>query len=384
VSRTPLKLGVLGVGMIATVDYGVLPNLGLIRDEVELTAVADPMFERAQEVAREYDIPKAFATLEEMLDGADMDAVLNLTPIPMHGETSRIILEAGKHLAMEKPLATNMDDADAILEIAASKGLSVVVSPPNMLMPTRSEARRLITEGMIGKVAFARVRASHGGPASGAWPNDPTWFYQKGSGPLFDMGVYGIHEITGILGPAKRVVAFSGITEPVRTVRGGPFKGKRIDVTADDNTLLMLDFGESTFAVVDGTFNVNAAKSPKIEIFGREGTINIGDGRSESSALEVFRLDAMPGMSGWIEPTLREQSDVQRRMTSLKRGVLVDHLLDCVAGQPNILSGEHARHALEIMLKADESARTGRVLDLTSTFSASGEDARQTASVGAR
>lgn len=383
-SKQPLKLGVLGVGMIATVDYGVLPNLGLIKDDIEITAVADPIFERAQEVARDFRIPRAFATLEEMLDGAEMDAVLNLTPIPLHGQTSRIILEAGKHLAMEKPLATNMEDADAILEIAAGKGLSVVVSPPNMLMPTRSEAKRLIDEGVIGKVAFARVRASHGGPASGAWPNDPTWFYQKGSGPLFDMGVYGIHEITGILGPAKRVVAFSGITEPVRTVRGGPFKGKRIDVTADDNTLLMLDFGGSTYAVVDGTFNVNAAKSPKIEIFGREGTINIGDGRSESAGLEVFRLDAMPGMSGWIQPTLREQDAVQQRMTSLKRGVLVDHLLDVIGGKPNVLSGDHARHALEIMLKADESARTGRVLDLTSTFSVTGEQSPAPEAAGVR
>lgn len=382
-TTTPLKLGVLGAGMIATVDYGVLPNLGLIQDDIEITAVTDPIFDRAKEVAGDFGIPKAFATLEEMLDRAEMDAVLNLTPIPLHGSTSRTILEAGKHLAIEKPLATNMDDADAILETAASKGLSVVVSPPNMLMPTRAEARRLVAEGVIGKVAFARVRASHGGPASGAWPNDPTWFYQKGSGPLFDMGVYGIHEITGILGPAKRVVAFSGITEPVRTVRGGPFKGKRIDVTADDNTLLMLDFGGSTYAFIDGTFNVNAAKSPKIEIFGREGTINIGDGRSESAGLEVFRLDAVPGMSGWIQPTLHEQADVQRRMNSLKRGVLVDQLLDAIAGKPNVLSGDHARHALEIMLKADESARSGRVLELTSTFTVGGnQEVPATATAG--
>ncbi|MBO0702860.1 MAG: Gfo/Idh/MocA family oxidoreductase, partial [Candidatus Dormibacteraeota bacterium] len=204
--------------------------------------------------------------------------------------------------------------------------------------------------------------------ASGAWPLDPTWFYQKGSGPLFDMGVYGIHEITGILGPARRVTAFSGITEPVRTVRGGPFKGKKIDVTADDNVLLMLDFGGSTFAVVDGTFNVNAAKSPKIEIFGREGTINVGDGRGESSGLEVFRVDAMPGLSGWIEPSLREHAAVNRRYSELKRAVLVDHLIDCVNGATPVLTGEHARHALEIMLKADESARTGRAIELTTTF----------------
>jgi predicted dehydrogenase len=364
----PLKLGVLGAGVIATADHGVLSHLGPIGDEVEVVAIADTLFDRAERAAREFGIPRAFGRLEDMLDGADMDAVLNLTAIPAHGSTNRAILAAGKHLATEKPLATTIEDADAILEIASRQDLAVVVSPPNMLYPTRSEARRLVAAGVVGKVAFARVRASHGGPASGAWPTDPTWFYQKGSGPLFDMGVYGIHEITGILGPARRVVAFSGITEPARTVHGGPYRGKRIEVTADDNTLLMLDFGGATFAVVDGTFNVNAARSPKIEIFGREGTINIGDIREESAPLEVFCVDAVSGLSGWVAPTLREHAATERRLGALRRAVLVDHLIDSIDGAPVVLSGDHARHALEIMLKADESARTGRALDLVTTF----------------
>lgn len=368
----PLKLGLLGAGMIATVDYGVLPNLGPVGDRVKVVAISDPLVERAEEAARDFGIPKVFGRLEDMLEGADLDAVLNLTPIPLHGATSRTILEAGLHLATEKPLATTMEDADAIVEIAGRKGLTVICSPPNMLYPTRSEARRLIGEGVIGKVAFARVRASHGGPASGAWPYDPTWFYQKGSGPLFDMGVYGLHEITGILGPARRVTAFSGITEPVRTVRGGPFKGKQIEVTADDNTLMLLDFGGATFAVVDGTFNVNAARSPKIEIFGREGTLNIGQGREGAggaSGLEVFRLDAVPGLQGWVEVGLGEHYRTTERVAALKRAILVDHLVDCLdSGQHPVLSGEHARHVLEIMLKADESARTGRALELQTTF----------------
>ena len=377
-SDRPLKLGVLGAGMIATYGYGVLPNLGPIRDKVEVVAISDPLLDRARQAAKDFDIPHAFATLDEMLEKVDMDAVANLTPIPIHGATCLQILRAGKHLITEKPLATNMDDADAIVELARSQGLVVVCSPPNMLYPSRSEARRLVKDGAIGKVAFARVRGSHGGPASGAWPNDPTWFYQKGSGPLFDMGVYGIHEITGILGPARRVVAFSGITEPVRVVRGGPFKGKKIEVTADDNTLLMLDFGGSTFAVVDGTFNVNAAKSPKIEIFGREGTLNITQSYRPAPGepqLEVFRTDALPGLSAWVSPSMREHQADLARIEKLMRAVLVDHLIDCVeSGTPPVLSAEHARHALEIMLKAEQSARSGQALELTTTFTYPGEE----------
>src|SRR5258708_32971444 len=104
------------------------------------------------------------------------------------------------------------------------------------------------------------------------------------------MGGYGIQEMRGSLGAGRRVVAFSGITEKVRTGRGGPFVGKKIEVTEDDNTLLMLDFGNSCFAVVDGTFNVNAAKGPQVEIFGRQGTSNLGNTWPDPSTLprEIF------------------------------------------------------------------------------------------------
>jgi predicted dehydrogenase len=368
-ARTPLRTGMLGVGTIATASYGFLPGLMHMQEDVRLVAVADPVVERARMVAAQYGIPEVYADLDSMLERSDIDLVINLTPIPLHGSTSMKILEAGKHLVAEKPIATTMEDADAQIELANAKGLTYVVAPPNMLEPNRVQAKRLIEIGAIGQPCFARVRSSHGGPASFAWPLDPTWFYQEGSGPLFDMGVYGIHDITGILGPAKRIVAFSGITEKVRTVRAGPFAGTQIEVTADDNTLLMLDFGNATFAVVDATFNVNAAKSPQLEVFGRAGTLNLYSSMegASGSGLEVFRLDAVPGVDGWIVPPWPDGfDDGQQRY---QRAILVKHLVDCLAeGKRPILSAEHARHALEIMLKATESARTGKALDLRTTF----------------
>lgn len=368
----PIKLGILGCGMIATYSYGVIPNLRHMPEKVELVAVADSIFERAQQAQHSFNIPFAYASLTDMLDQADIEAVANLTPIPLHAETSLQILEAGKHLVSEKPIATSIEEADQLIEAAATRGLTFVCAPPDMLSPFYREARRLVDEGAIGRLAFARVRSSHGGPASSAWPNDPTWFYQKGAGPLFDMGVYGIHEITGILGPAQRVVAFSGITEPTRTVRGGPYKGKQINVSADDNTLLMLDFGRSTFAVVDGTFNVNAAKSPKVELFGRAGTLNIADYRSIRAGappIELYHVDAVPGIGGWITLDSHHLLEEEERHTRLQRALLVDHLVDCIWNKRRpVLSAEHARHALEIMLMAMESARTGRAIDLTTSF----------------
>ena len=58
-----------------------------------------------------------------------------------------------------------------------------------------------------------------------------------------DLGVYGLHTLTGLLGPAKSVTCLSGISVPHRVVRTGPYKGKDIEVEMDDNTIIMLDFG---------------------------------------------------------------------------------------------------------------------------------------------
>jgi predicted dehydrogenase len=369
-----VKLGILGAGMIATFDYGYLPNVPVLADKLEVAAIADMAYDAAQAVAGRFGIRHAYDSLDAMLAEAPIDAVLNLTPIPVHAQTSLTILRAGKHLATEKPLATTLEDGREIVNLARERDLTVVCSPPQLLYPSRREARRLVREGAIGRVAFARVRSSHNGPAARGWPADPTWFYEKGSGPLYDMGVYGLHEITGILGPAKRVSAFAGITDEQRVVRGGPFHGKTIDVTADDNVLVMLDFGDSCFAVVDATFNVSASKSPKIEIFGRKGTINVNLDWSEFGdvpPLEVFSEEAVSGLGGWITPTFEEIDADRRRTDSLAQAVVLDHLADCIlGGKRPVLSAEHALHVLEIMLKAEESARTGQAVELTTTFEA--------------
>lgn len=368
----PMKIGILGTGMIATSRLGYLPGMKHLEAKFIPWAVCDPAVERARKIADEYGIPEVYSDLDEMLERSPIDVILNLTPIPLHGPLTLRALEAGRHVVSEKPLATSMADADAIIGTARTAGLTVVCAPPNMLYPNRIEAKRLIAEGAIGKVCFARVRSSHGGPASGNWPMDPTWFYQEGSGPLFDMGVYGLHDITGILGPAKRVSGFSGITEPVRVVRGGPFAGKKIEVTADDNTVMMLDFGESTFAFVDATFNVNDAKSPQIEIFGRTGTLNVPTAREQMQGapqLDLYDIGPAPGQGKWSPVESPALASAYERVTLVQRALVVEHLVDCVReGRQPVLSAEHARHVLEIMVKAIESARSGRVLELTTTF----------------
>lgn len=365
----PLRFGILGAGMIAGDEDGYLPNLATLGAKVEVVAVADVVPEHAERLAERFGIGTVHTSLTELLADERVEAVANLTPISAHAETSLAILRSGRHLLTEKPMATTVAEADALIEEATRQGVVLVCAPPDPLYAQYLEARRLIDEGRIGKVCFARVRSSHGGPggAPDGWPFDPTWFYQPGGGPLFDMGVYGIQEITSLLGPAKRVSAFGGITEQTRTVRGtGPFGRLQIPVTTPDNFLLMLDFGESTFAVVDATFNVLASKAPKVEVFGRRGAMAIH--HRDTDPLEVFVQDLEDGVDGWLDPKELTRADNVREK-ELHRAMLMEHLVDCVrSGKRPIADAHQARHALEVMTAAVESARTGRVVELTTSF----------------
>jgi predicted dehydrogenase len=343
--------------------------LGKIRDRVELVAIADLRIEQARSVAETHEIGRAVESLDDLL-ALDLDAVVNLLPGPAHFAASKRILEAGRHLVTEKPITSTLSEADELLDLADRRNLYLVAAPADMLASEWVRARDLVARGALGKVAFARVQSSHAGAAALSWPVDPSQFYQEGVGALLDLAVYGLTQVTGVLGPARRVSALSGITVPERPVRGGPFDGMTIPVSAPDNNLILIDFGDSTFAVVDGTFNVVASKSPRMEVFGLEGTLLVNRDDVGGPPVEVYRLDAAPGLAGWISPHTYELFPVgSDRFAALQRGSLIEHLADCIRdGVQPVASGRHARHVLEVMLAAQQSALEGRVIDVVSTF----------------
>jgi predicted dehydrogenase len=371
-SRKKLRLGVLGAGMIAIVPNGFLPGMRHLADRVEVAAISSRTRARAEDVARDFAIPDVYDDLDTMLAQADLDAVLNLTPIDAHYETNLRILQAGKHVLTEKPITQTMAEANKLVEVAQQRGLHILTAPMDMLRPEWIEARRLVRSGALGKIAFARVQSSHAGPAAMNWPADPTWFYQKGSGPLLDMGVYGLTRLTGVLGPAKRVTAMCGITVPTRRARGGSFDGLEIPVTEADNNVLLIDFGDATYATVDATFNVVGTRAPQMELYGLEGSLAVNRPDTQplpgQLSLELFRIDAAPGLSGWVTPRTVGLSRLVDRVATLQRAVLVEHLLECLDGQTPLLGAEQARHVLEIMLAAQQAAESGRTVDLTTSF----------------
>jgi predicted dehydrogenase len=293
-----------------------------------------------------------------MLAETDADAVVNLTPIQLHAETTIAALQAGKHVYTEKPVATSARDAERIRAEAQRRGLKLVCAPCVMLFPQVRYARSLLDAGEISEVYSARGHGHGGVPPWSGYTSDPTPFFAEGGGPAMDMGVYPLHALTGLLGPAKRVTAMTARAQQSFTVLDGPTAGKEVPVEVDDNWLMLLDFGGARLASVAANNVVSGTRAPQLELFGLRGTVavNLLD---VSAPVEVLRG------AGWEQVTLPRTG----RESGPDHLLGIEHLVDCIRSDLDpVLSVEHALHVVEIIEKAARSAAEGRTLELESTF----------------
>jgi predicted dehydrogenase len=359
-----IRVALIGCGVIANVMH--LPGVKSLEEmgKAELVAVADTFEEKAKAAAQRFAIPRHFTDLYQMLKQVDFDLLVNTTVIPSHFAVTLAALQAGKHVYTQKPMATTLAEATVLVEEARRQGVRLGVAPEHRVRPHVRKMAEMIAQGAIGKVTFARVQTSHDGPEKHYIPESPrdsTWFYKPGSDPILDLGVHGLSQITSILGPVKRLTAFSGRSIPVRYIRGGPLDGKRIDVEIDDNSLLMLDFGDARFAFLDATYCVEASMGPRLEVYGSEGTLAVTVRQEGSRPMESVLHHYRAEEGAWREVELEPTPPV--------RDLGVFHMVEAMlAGEEHLLTAEHGRHLVEIMTKAPTAAHEGRTVQLETIF----------------
>ena len=341
----PVRIGLVGLGNVAAAYVQQAERLS-VKGRVELRAACGRPAKRATAL-QEMRIPLFFENYEALLASPEVDLVVLLTPPGTHAAMTRAALEAGKHVLVEKPFATTLEDAAAIVRLAGkSRGL-LACAPFTTLSPTFRALRSRIARGEIGAVAAGRARYGWAGPT---WSK---WFYEPGGGAIFDLGVYAITTLTGLIGPARRVSAMTGIAIAKREIDGGGAH----PVAAEDNAQILLDFGNSAFAVVTTGFTMQQYRSPAVEVYGTAGTLQMLGDDWDPDGYELWRND----VGAW---QVFKESEPDWLWTDGLR-----HLVECIeTGRTSALSLEHAYHVLEIMLKAKEAGRTGQAQAVESTF----------------
>jgi predicted dehydrogenase len=374
---TPLRIGVIGVGALTL--RGILPHLTQddVRGTVAIHALCDPVEARVRATAEQYGVSRVYTDIAGLLADDEVDAVTIVSPIGLHFEHCRLALQAGKHVHVNKTLCTTVAEADELIELARSRDVRLVASPGEVLRPHLRRTRELIDEGAIGALSWVicgggfesyhedepeRLDAPGGGAINPAW-----YFRKPGGGPMYDITIYALHQLTSVLGPAMRVSALSGIRVPEHE-----FLGERITTEADDNTVLTLDFGDARYAVVHGTASGAISKQFAAGVyFGTRGTIDgvLLNGkpfefpnRKETLDVPVTDWEGQNGVLPHVTGTHRtiEEAHVFEDLMQLVESV--------VSGEPSAVTAEHARHVIDIIEGGYRAATTGATQELTTTF----------------
>ncbi len=341
-----VHLGVIGLGSVFE-PYATLIRELRYEGRLEVVATCDIVASRASRVQMFLQQDSDFSTdCRAVIERDDIDVVLVLTAMPSHGEITAAALKAGKHVLVEKPMSVDLVEAASLLRLASEHGRMLLCAPHVVLSPTYQALwKRVVHEQEIGEILTARARYGWSGPTWGSW------YYQTGGGPLFDLGVYNITSLVGLMGSVNRVSAVAGTAIRERVV-----DGTKITVNNFDNYHILLDFGDARIAAVTTGFTMYEYRSPAVELYGTGGTAQLLSDDWAPQGYEITRTDR----AGW---TIYPEVEPNWPWTAGLR-----HLVDClIDGTDLLIRPETAFHCLEIMTRAQVAAETGQTQTIQST-----------------
>ena len=340
-----LRVGIVGAGNISSIYCENLSKF----PSTELVAISDLDEARAKAQAEKYDIEAR--SVDGLINSPDIDLILNITIPKAHGAVAIQVLQAGKHVYNEKPLAINRDDCQTMLKLAAEKGLRVGCAPDTFLGAAHQRVRKLLDDGVIGvPVAVHGYMTSRGVES---WHPNPEFFYKPGAGPMLDMGPYYLTAFVNMFGAIERLASMTRTTFPERTITSEPHKGEIIKVDTPTTFITALQFANGVVGQLTTSFDTHSFPGqPNIVVYGSEGTMVVPDpnsfnGWNEGSSKIIVRRG-----NGDEETFV---SDLPFKANSRGLGILdIAHAID--EKRDHRASGALAFHVLDSMLAAIESS----------------------------
>lgn len=357
-----VKIGLVGVG--GSGGWGHFPGYMMIPDKARVVAVCDTNVEAAKEKAVLVGA-KTCSDYHDILKDPDVDAVDICLPHFLHGKVALEALEAGKHVIVEKPFTTTLDESDAVISVAKRNNLKLMVAENTRFVNAYEVAKSFVDEGIMGKILFARTYIGGMDPFIGAHvlgrsPSDESnWrnFQKKaGGGAIFDGGVHSFFLIEWMIGKIKNLTAVQARSE---------FSGPVSEV--DDNASGIAELDNGGIASFSITFTSEIPWTERLELNGTRASIIVDmlserpvqifanrspKPESETSAERVFRKAL------WEEPIVMH-SVLDWKSASMRKEVA--HFVDCILSDKTpLVTGEDGRRGIELALKSYESARNGR------------------------
>jgi predicted dehydrogenase len=398
-----VKIGVVGCGVVATAYY--LPYL-MRHPNADLVAVCDLYQTRAEACVRLFGAREQYLDYYEMLEKADLDAIWILTAPGTHASFTLAAVDRGKHVLIQKAMATDMDDARAIADAVRRTRVKALVEPSSNspLDPVYAHLRDLVRKGVLGKIlwfSLAGTGPTTYHPSLGSNPYGQGAFYDADSGGfLFDLP-YAPNQIVAVLGPCKSVMGATWIGVPDDKIVPeieydkflaqvtDPDKANYWDVVLDlprthpvkmeaqDNAYSLYQMADGSY----GTCHVGRIYHPvlpktgggSLQVFGTEGNLLLGAGYQAS--IISNRKDLLPNVEedGWYH--IRSNATGKSKWPQPTPGGFnyyhesSKHLIECILEDREPVVGvDWGLHITEMMCGTVESHRTGCRYEMTTTL----------------
>lgn len=338
----PTRIAIIGCGDVSTVYLAGLAPF----ESVEIAACADLDAGRAAALSATGGFPAV--PVDALLADPSIEVALVLTPPLAHAPVSMAVVEAGKHVYTEKPLATTREDARRLLSAAAEARVRVGAAPDTFLGGGLQTARAAIDEGLIGTPLAADASVAHTGPER--WHPNPGIFYDLGGGPLLDVGPYYITALVNLLGPVAAVMAMGRGLGTERAIAAGPRAGTTLTSEVPTTVIGALTFESGVVGGLFASFDSAGSRAPHIEVHGTEGSLSLGDANLFAGEVLHRRFES----ETW--------EDVPHRFdATMGRGVGLADMVDAIrADRPHRATGELAYHVLDVLLTLQEATTSGR------------------------
>jgi predicted dehydrogenase len=347
-----IKVAIIGCGSVSNRYIVHLQSSPLVK----IVSLCDIKQDRAEAQNKKYNIgASTYNNINALLKGNAFDLMLTLTDMQMHGALNKIALQAGKHVWSEKPLANTYAEGKALVDYAKLKGVRIWGAPAVVTSPQFEFMSKTIQEGKLGKLASAHGQYGHTGPT---WSS---FFYEPLGGSMPDLGVYNMATLTGLLGPAKSVMAMTSIVNKEREIDE---KGI-VQVKEEDNAHILLEHDNGVISHIMCGFNYfdpfgHEAKNQtlhSIQIFGDKGNMRlIGyDWEPKSVVLD----------NSWTEAPQVLQTDDGGYQWQEGATRIAGALSKNIEPRINVL---HSLHVLEIIEAARKSSKEGMKVKLVSSF----------------
>jgi len=346
--KVPIRAGIVGTGFAAELHADALVRCRDARIEMVCG------IKNLDSFCEKWGVQRRTDNYKELCADPDVDVVVVCTPTFIHRPVVVAAAKAGKDIICEKPLATKLEDARAMVKAAASAGVKLMYAEDWCFAPILKRVEEIVAEGAVGNILYVKAKEVH----SGSHSEYAKKLEYCGGGALFHIGCHPINWVRHLVG--REVVEVVG-----KTSGGGKSNMVHKDYEGEDWGVALFTFQGGVQGLVEGNYITLGGMDDTVEIYGTKGALKVeltlgGPIHVYSRVGYKYSVEKADNQLGWTRPAVDER-------WQLGYPAEIEYFIGCLRDGTEPMMGargEDGLASMEVAFAAYESMRTGKTIKM--------------------